>query len=43
MMNDICKSVPSINDVHSLMAFENLIKKTPYLFIIQCKYVAPLL
>ena len=29
LWNDICKSVPSINDVHSLMAFKNLIKETP--------------
>ena len=27
LWNDICKCVPSINDVHSLMSFENLIKQ----------------
>ena len=33
LWNDICKSIPSINDVHSLMSFKNLIKNTCYLFI----------
>ena len=25
--NDLCKSLPSINDVHMLMSFKNIIKK----------------